>query len=337
MSVSAALTIRFQQTLASLRPRTLPVPAGKLLARFDGPSFYQDHIAKTDCGVHYKILDVLGSGSQGAVYLAEKLKPDFTGTGQRLALKVPTPAAKNMLQKEAAAYQKFVESDHKGLPSFFGAGTLTYKDKSGQERQSYFLATGLMDGNDLSELLEQDAIPLDLAFSVFHQAAYALREARNHGELHRDVKPENIRVDNGRALIYDFGLGDTGRSILGTPPYMSPEQLTGEFNETCDIYALGIVFYEMLSGQTPYTEPSDSNREAKDYVLAMLKRKIANPRLSDIPGVPKVVTDFIRELTSFKPADRPPSWEEVLRHSGEIQLSLMEPEEVLSALDNIQI
>ena len=146
-----------------------------------------------------------------------------------------------------------------------------------------------VEGESLRDRLRREhQLPVDEAVRIARETADALDYAHRHGVIHRDIKPENILLHDGRALVADFGIAlaaarsdggsrmtETGMS-LGTPYYMSPEQAMGEREITAksDIYALGCVTYEMLTGEPPFTGPDGAgdHRAGDDRGAALARR-----------------------------------------------------------------
>src|SRR6516164_10860035 len=140
------------------------------------------------------------------------------------------------------------------------------------------------------------------------QICRALEAAHTEGVIHRDLKPHNIMLDkNGRVYVMDFGIArsaylpgmtQTG-ALIGTPEYMSPEQARGEkLTERSDLFSLGVIFYELLTGQSPY--PADAP-------LATLWKRLQEkpkPPMEVEPGVPKVLNDILMKALEIEPEDR---------------------------------
>jgi len=205
----------------------------------------------------YHIERELGSGGMATVYLAEDLRHH-----RRVAIK--------LLHEELGAavgldrFQKEIELtarlQHPHILPLFDSG--------GADGRLYYVMP-VVDGESLRQRLDRERqLPLDDALRIATEVADALHYAHRHGVVHRDVKPENILLHDGHAVVADFGIalaveaaGDrltqTGIS-LGTPAYMSPEQASGErvIDAQSDIYALGAVTYEMLAGTPPHTGPT---------------------------------------------------------------------------------
>jgi serine/threonine-protein kinase len=168
-----------------------------------------------------------------------------------------------------------------------------------------------VEGESLRKWLTREPqLPLADALRITQEVAEALSYAHQHGVVHRDVKPENILVSGGQAMIADFGLAraidaasvdrltDTGLA-LGTPAYMSPEQSAGEtrLDGRTDIYSLGCVLFEMLAGEPPYTGRTPH---------AIIARRLSEPlpHLGTLRDVPEQVERVVRQALARAPADR---------------------------------
>jgi formylglycine-generating enzyme required for sulfatase activity/tRNA A-37 threonylcarbamoyl transferase component Bud32 len=205
----------------------------------------------------YRIVKLLGQGAMGAVYLAED-----TELQRQVALKVP----------------KFAQSDEPELLERFyrearAAATLHHPNicavhDIGEDQGTRFIAMGYISGPPLSALVGTDKLKSErTAVKLARKIALALAAAHAKGIVHRDLKPANIMLDEqNEPVITDFGLArrtDTGPeakltqdgTILGTPAYMSPEQISGDSTQVgplCDVYSLGVILYELLTGELPY-------------------------------------------------------------------------------------
>jgi eukaryotic-like serine/threonine-protein kinase len=171
-----------------------------------------------------------------------------------------------------------------------------------------------VDGETLATLLEREGgLPLERAIDFAIQLADALAYAHEHGVVHRDIKPANILVTSGdRLVITDFGIAllDGARRLtwhmfgdrLGTPDYMSPEQIHGKRGDPrSDVYALGVVLFEMLTGSVPW--PGHSAMEAMDKHLTA-----PMPAMKDLGvEVPASVEGIVRRCTRKQPDERYPS------------------------------
>jgi predicted Ser/Thr protein kinase len=202
-----------------------------------------------------EIIELLGKGGMGAVYLARQLKLD-----RLVALKIlppevaADPAFAQRFAREAVALARL---NHPNIVTVFDFG-----ESSGQ----YFLLMEYVDGVNLRQAMRAGQLTPEEALRIVPQLCEALQYAHDEGVVHRDIKPENILLDKrGRVKVADFGLakllgqsaadsGLTGtQQVMGTLHYMAPEQLAGarSVDHRADIYSLGVTFYEMLTGQLP--------------------------------------------------------------------------------------
>jgi TolB-like protein/predicted Ser/Thr protein kinase len=200
---------------------------------------------------HYKILEKLGEGGMGVVYKAEDTKLD-----RRVALKFLAPQAIGSEQEKA----RFV-LEAKAAAALNHSNICHVYEIDESEGQS-LIAMEYVDGEDLKARIESGPLKLDEAVSIAIQIAEGLSKAHEREIVHRDIKPANIMVTSeGQAKIMDFGLAKSrGRTqltktgtTLGTVAYMSPEQARGEeVDSRTDIWSLGAVLYEMITGQKPF-------------------------------------------------------------------------------------
>jgi YVTN family beta-propeller protein len=266
----------------------------------------------------YRIESFIGRGGMAVVYRAEDLR-----LGRKVALKLLTP----QLADSEQFRQRFIREsrlaaslDHPNIVPIYEAG-----DADGQ----LFIAMRYVVGSDLKALLAEEGgqLPLDRTMRLFGQIGNALDSAHRAGLVHRDVKPANIlvtaaeRARNGRddhVYLTDFGLtkrtseltgGLTGTGhFLGTVDYVSPEQIQGrQVGAGTDIYALGCVLYESLTGQLPY-------RRDDDAALLWAHLIEAPPPVTGIrPEVPAAVDAVVARAMAKDPADRYQSCAELLQ------------------------
>jgi serine/threonine protein kinase len=190
--------------------------------------------------------------------------------------------------------------------------------ESGTAGELLYYVMPYVAGESLYERLERDRrLPIEDALQITHDVAAALGFAHGRGILHRDVKPENILVSNGRALVADFGLAraigsadyqkltETG-VIVGTVFYMSPEQLREDrdLDQRTDIYSLGCILYEMLTGEPPYTGPS-----LREVISRILRAPVPSARQLR-PDVPEAVERAIARAIAKSAAERFPTMQE---------------------------
>ena len=205
----------------------------------------------------FKIIRKLGQGGMGAVYLAEQL-----GIGHRVAIKF----LKAEFSTDAEIARRFL-NEAKSYALVAHPNAVAFHDFGQDDEGNLFIAMEYCEGVDLKKVIaEQGRLPLAEAADVVIQVADVLANAHAKGVVHRDLKPENIMIRRGlrgvHAKVLDFGIArlmDAGTkltvagAIAGTPRYMSPEQVEGkEVDHRADIYSLGIVLYEVLTGHQPF-------------------------------------------------------------------------------------
>src|SRR5216117_1165480 len=248
----------------------------------------------------YRIERELGHGGMATVYLAHDLKHD-----RRVAIKVLRPELAAVIGAD-----RFL-SEIKTTANLQHPHILALHD-SGQADSFLFYVMPYVEGESLRDRLTREKqLPIDDAVRIASEVASALDYAHRHGVVHRDIKPENILLHDGRALVADFGIAlaaskaggnrmtETGMS-LGTPHYMSPEQAMGEREITArsDVYALGVVLYEMLTGDPPFT---GSTAQA---IVARVVTETPRPMLPQRHTIPPHVEAAVLKALEKLPADR---------------------------------
>jgi len=219
-----------------------------------------------------QIVGLLGQGGMGAVYEARQKRLD-----RPVALKVLLPDA----DREASFAERF-EREARSLARLQHPNIVTVHD-SGQSGDLYYFIMEYVDGSNLRQVMNAGAVHPSKALAIIGQVCDALAYAHKEGIVHRDIKPENILIDkNGRVKIADFGIaklvsrGSTDYSltapqqIMGTMHYMAPEQIesTAEVDHRADLYSLGVVLYELLTGELPIGRfPLPSQRAPVDGSL----------------------------------------------------------------------
>jgi serine/threonine protein kinase len=202
----------------------------------------------------YRIIAELGRGAMGVVYKAQDTVLDRT-----VAIKTILMAAE---EEERAEYERRFYQEAKAAGGLNHPSIITVHD-IGREGDVTFMAMELLQGVDLRELMNRGRLPLPLALDIAIQVADGLAFAHEHGVVHRDIKPANIMVVRERyAKIMDFGIAQMRLSdvktqtgaMLGSPKYMSPEQVNGErADHRSDIFSLAVTVFEMLTGQPPFS------------------------------------------------------------------------------------
>ena len=251
----------------------------------------------------YRIERRLGEGGMATVYLAEDLKHD-----RKVALKVLRPelgvvlGADRFLQeiKTTARFQ------HPNILPLYDSGSTASAHGGGLGFLYYVMP--YVEGETLREKLDREQqLDIDEAVNIATEVADALQYAHDQGVIHRDIKPENILLRNGRAFVADFGIAlavsaaaggrmtETGLS-LGTPHYMSPEQATADthINNRSDIFSLGCVLYELLTGEPPHTGPSTQAIILK--IVTDVARPVRDLRKAVPPHVAAAVARALEKL-----------------------------------------
>ncbi len=265
-------------------------------------SFGAAHVAglTTALAGRYRLERELGSGGMATVYLAEDVRHR-----RQVAIKVLHPELSAILGPER--FLKEIELtaglQHPHILPLFDSGSA--------EGLLYYVMP-LVEGETLRARLERERqLPISDTVQIASEVADALQYAHGRGIVHRDIKPENILLQNGHALVADFGIAlavqqaggsrmtQTGLS-LGTPQYMSPEQAMGErsVDARTDIYSLGAVTYEMLAGQPPFTGPN-----AQAIVAQVLTSEPPRPSTYR-KSVPAHVDAAVETALAKLPADR---------------------------------
>ncbi|MBL0172090.1 MAG: serine/threonine-protein kinase [Gemmatimonadaceae bacterium] len=248
----------------------------------------------------YRIERELGAGGMATVYLAEDLKHD-----RKVAIKVLKPELAAVLGAErfVVEIKTTAAMSHPHILPLFDSGTAD---------GFLFYVMPYIQGETIREKLNRETqFGVDEAVRIAREIADALDYAHRHGVIHRDIKPENILLHDGRAMVMDFGIAlavsaaaggrmtETGLS-LGTPHYMSPEQATAEKEITprADVYSLGSVLYEMLTGNAPFT-----GANAQQIIMKIITEP-AESVTKYRKSVPSNVAAAVAKSLEKLPADR---------------------------------
>jgi|GEM_PF-4839795 serine/threonine protein kinase len=249
----------------------------------------------------YRIERPIGRGGMASVYLARDER------GQALALKVMNASLRN----EPTFVQRFLH-EAKATAALQHPNIVTVLD-AGEADGQYYLATEFIDGGTVGGLLaRQGEMPAAVAAEVVMQVLAGLEHAHTHGVIHRDLKPENLLLTStGVVKIADFGIARVAEGgtkltstgmLIGTAGYMSPEQARGlKLDARSDLYAVGIILYELLTGKNPYE--SDNPATSLTRIMANAARPIAAVK----PLLPVVLEGVLDQLLQLEPDARFPS------------------------------
>jgi len=228
----------------------------------------------------YKILSTIGSGGFGTVYLAED-----TWIDKKVALKVP--------HKQGVDFGELLR-EPRLLASLNHPNIVTILTAEKQENV-FFIVMEFVPGETLEAIVARDgALDVARALDYTCQISNAVDHAHKQGVLHRDLRPSNVIVaENGMLKVADFGtsrfleIAAHGTTVIGSPPYMAPEQFHGKAVFASDIYSLGVTMYQMLTGELPYEAPSPA-----DLDRLMSGELLTAPRLKN-PKIPKAINDIV--------------------------------------------
>jgi serine/threonine protein kinase/tetratricopeptide (TPR) repeat protein len=267
---------------------------------------------------HYRVLKVLGEGGMGMVLLAED-----TLLLRQVALKVIKPEYKD----DESSHQRFLR-EARSMAKLKSEHVVMVHEV-GQQNGMPFIAMELLEGIPLSDLLDdQSRPPIREILRIAREIATALAAAHAHGVIHRDIKPENIWLEkpNGRIKLLDFGLArphhvntklTSSGQIIGTPFYMSPEQARGgEIDERTDLFSLGCLLYELLTGKPPFGRPT-----LMDTILALAVETPAEPSALN-PLCSPLLDGVILRLLAKSAGDRIESAQMLIAQLEAIEKSL---------------
>jgi serine/threonine protein kinase len=284
----------FQEVMSLLKADSTETILTSPLASRASPNLLKDR---------YRVERELGRGGLGVVYLAH----DETLHNRAVVVKMPLDHSTMdpwLAEKFAQEVKALALIDHPGVVGALDSGIAV----DGRP----FLVIQYVEGRPLKEAISPEGVPLDFAARVLQEIGQALGAAHAKGVLHRDLKPANIMLQNlerGRehVRIIDFGIAtirdapgaEIGTRVAGTPHYMAPEQLQGRVSAASDIFAMGVIAYELVTGRKPFA--AGNERQLRDLHRA----RVAVPPSQLRPGVSANADKLIVQALSYRPKDRP--------------------------------
>jgi len=289
-------------------------PAGRPIRATERPRVDPRGLLGQVIAGRYRIEELIGEGGMGAVYRAQ-----HTGMKKRLAVKVLHPEMLGLNEAVERFEREAIAGAHIEHPNVAAAS-----DFGRLEDGSYFLVLELLEGEPLRSIISRGPLPVPRALRIAQQIAHALRAVHKLGIVHRDLKPDNVMLvrrdrESDVVKILDFGIAKVPVNALaatrpglvnqltktgmayGTPEYMAPEQALGEeIDGRVDLYALGVMLYEMISGARPF------DAESRVQLLGMVASK-PPPRLSErfpLLGIPPHVEAIVMRLLEKSPDKR---------------------------------
>ncbi len=303
-----ATAVRSPSSSSSAAPSPAPAPAHTSQATMGGGSFFSAPLIPmgTVLANRYEVLQVLGQGGMGAVYKVYDRELE-----RFVALKTIRPELDGNTEMLARFKQELIlarQVAHRNIVRLYDIA-----ESNGVK----FITMEYIEGEDFRSILRRDGkLSPSESINVIRQICFALQAAHAEGVIHRDLKPQNIMRDKqGRLVVMDFGLAralesdgmtQTG-ALLGTMEYMSPEQSRGEQVDcTSDIYAAGLIFYELLTGKMPYA--------AESALASLMKRaqQRAIPAAEIDRGVPRNLSSIVSHCIEPDKTKRYQSASEIL-------------------------
>jgi serine/threonine protein kinase/tetratricopeptide (TPR) repeat protein len=259
-----------------------------------------------EIGKRYRVLRVLGRGGMGTVYQVED---------RQLHRQVALKLIRSEIAESDAVIERFKREIH--LSSQITHRNVLRVYDLGEADGVPYLTMQYIEGDDLGSLLKkQKRLPVDRIVAIFRQVCEGLGAAHEQGVVHRDLKPQNIMLDaRGTVYLTDFGLARTLEqtgvtqtgAIIGTPNYMSPEQVKGEpAGPRSDIYALGVILYEMATGAVPF-----GGKSAYEVMIARIQRP-PRPAREANPELPVYLEKILERCLAVDPQARYQTVQEIL-------------------------
>jgi len=288
---------------------------------------------------HYRVLEKLGEGGMGVIYLAED-----TTLGRKVAIKTIRGVYGQSDQHFRARFLREAQA----VSRLSHSNIATIYDYGETPNRQPFIVMELVNGKTLSDLIRQQSLNVFETIQIVRQVAEALSEAHRHGIIHRDIKPSNIAVtERGNVKVLDFGLAkhiatepvskeaidssvpENTRTregiILGTPIYLSPEQaLGGEVDARSDLFSLGSVLYECIVGRAPFASNTDAD------VIAKLIRDDPVPPSRLNPSVPLELERITLKSLAKEREARYQTAEHLVEDLNAVSTSPSEPRRLLS-------
>lgn len=262
----------------------------------------------------YSVVRKIGSGATSNVYLAIHERTFASVAIKLLRKESSSDTHRQMFATEASLSGQM---DHPNIVAIHAADL--------HAKNGAYLVLEYVEGESMSKFGTPDTLlPIDAVIDAIRQSAEGLKHASGKGVIHRDIKPDNlIRTAEGQVKVTDFGCAITNQpnaspiGVAGSVAYMSPEQLTGKYlNFKSDIYALGAVFYRLLTGR--YSFDSDTTDAAVHEIL----HKPHIPVEARRQGIPRELTDIIDRALQKKPEDRHQSWDDFIHEINAAQTAM---------------
>ncbi|MEZ4220719.1 MAG: serine/threonine-protein kinase [Polyangiaceae bacterium] len=296
----------------------------------------------------YQLDEALGDGASGVVYVAECVMPPVEAEGALPGPEVGTRVALKLIHSHLVKNRqvsKRFQREARVLRELRGEHVVSLLDYGELRDGRLFMALELAEGEPLDVVLQRGPLPFARALAILRQICAALATAHDAGVVHRDLKPGNVIVadadsDEPRVRVLDFGMAKLLRAeasqsmsalteqnmVFGTPEYMAPEQARGDEVDTrCDIYAAGIVLYEMLTGSVPFRHASAVSIMTSHLTDAPEPPSSRAPRA----GIPPAVEAVVMHALAKHAEERYPTAQELAKA---LALAEREPENVAGTI-----